>query len=97
MLQKVAHFLQIIGILQKNSANTAKKASGGFQSDKLFQRNAIEVPQTLGICCPYIVLNIFERNEYTESSGKDEYTNDQRFKNPFVPFSSPRTFARHLT
>ena len=47
---------------------------GSFQSDKLFQRNAIEVPQTLGICCPYIVLNIFERNEYTEPFKKDEYT-----------------------
>ena len=36
---------------------------GGFQSDKLFQRNAIKGPKTLGICCPSIVLNIFERNE----------------------------------
>ena len=45
-----------------------------FNRDKLFQRNAIEVPQTLGICCPYIVLNFFERNEYTEPFRKDEYT-----------------------
>ena len=46
---------------------------GGFQSDKLFRRNAIEVPQTLGICCPYIVLNIFERNEYIEPFRQDEH------------------------
>ena len=47
---------------------------GDFQSDKLFQSNAIEVPQILGMCCLNIFLNIFERNENTKPFTKDEYT-----------------------
>ena len=46
---------------------------GGFQSDKFFQRNPIEVPQTLRICCPYIVPNNFDRNECTEPFRKDDH------------------------